>query len=273
MADSKKKNESNVKEPSISMKKEEPSISMEDVITIDENTELVKIFGLQRSGTNWLSFLIKENFNNVETLINTGGWKHGHYMVPWSLQKEAHVATIIKNPYSWLVSVYNYWGPKRKKNIGPDLRGVEFKDFVRNRYLGEKQRGIPFLIRAKNPVQQWNNMNIHWLSIRLANKRSCFVTYETIMANLSRSMEVIGKTLELEQKNKDKWVDNKKTFLPGDDSKINVSKETFNKAYYQNESWKSFYTPELIEFINGELDLDLMTQFGYTFLAPEELCH
>ena len=115
-------------------------------------TEPIKIYGLQRSGTNWLGFLIQENFKDVRVLVNEGGWKHGYYIIPWSLKKEVDIISIIKNPYSWLVSVYNYWGPDRKKNIGPNLKGVDFDTFVRNRYLGEQQKGIPFIMRAKNPV-------------------------------------------------------------------------------------------------------------------------
>ena len=251
------------------LKQSEPTIFVGDE---NHDVELVKIYGLQRSGTNWLTFLINENFQNVRVLVNEGGWKHGHYMIPWTMGKETHVVSLIKNPYSWLVSVYNYWGPNRKKNIGPDLRGVEFEDFVRNRYLAEKQRGIPFLLRAKNPIQHWNNMNIHWLSLRLSNKRSCFITYETLMENLGQSLTIVGQSLGIKPKYENKWVDNDKTFLPGDDNQWKTADEVCDREYYKNQGWKSHYTPELLEFVNSELDLDLMVQFGYMPMQPEELC-
>ncbi len=78
----------------------------------------IKIHGLQRSGTNYLAYLINQNFD-AKALVNAGGWKHGPYMAHWELGREVHVAVITKNPYAWLVSLYNYWGPKRAKNIGP----------------------------------------------------------------------------------------------------------------------------------------------------------
>lgn len=241
-------------------------------MNVENAVELVKIYGLQRSGTNWLTFLVNENFEDVTVLVNEGGWKHGYYMIPWVMGQETHVLSIIKNPYAWLVSVYNYWGPKREKNIGPDLRGVEFGDFIRNRYLGEKQQGIPFLFRAKNPVQHWNNMNIHWLSLRLSQKRSCFVTYETLVENIGQTLTIIGQSLGLKPKYDNKWIDNDKTFLPGNDKRWATTNDVFNREYIIGKEWKSYYTPELLEFVNSELDLDLMIQFGYVPMEPEELC-
>lgn len=251
--------------PDLKITPKEPTISIEE-----DSIEYVKIHGLQRSGTNWLAFLIKENFENVKVLINEGGWKHGPYMAPWILKREVHVASIIKNPYAWLVSVYNYWGPNKDKNIGPNLQGVEFSDFIRNRYIGEKQRGVPYLIRAKNPVQQWNNMNIHWLSLSLQNKHSCFVTYETLLDNVGNSLNAISKSLNLKPKYDNKWIDNQKEFLPGDKD-FKIGKNDFDKEYYSDQKWLNLFTPKLLEFVNNELDLDLMIQFGYKPIMPEDL--
>lgn len=245
--------------------KEEQTIAMKE-------PEFIKIYGLQRSGTNWLTFLLNENFRDVNVLVNEGGWKHGHYYAPWILKKEVHVVSIIKNPYSWLVSVYNYWGPKREKNIGPDLQGVEFSDFIRNRYIGEKQKGLPFLMRAKNPVQHWNNMNIHWLSLSLKQKKSCFVTYETLIESLAPSLEMLCQNLGLKKLHENQWINQEKTFVPSSKA-WKVGEKNFDIDYYRNQAWMSMYTPELIEFVNNEIDLDLMAQFGYMPLSPEEACH
>ena len=141
-----------------------------NVFELDPSTEYIKIHGLQRSGTNYVSHLINENFENTKVLVNTGGWKHGFYMAPWVLGKEVHVVVVVKNPYAWLVSVYDYW-TTRRLNVGPDLRGVPFTDFVRNRIYFEKQRDVPYLFRASNPVQHWNDMCFHWTSILFNENR------------------------------------------------------------------------------------------------------
>lgn len=236
---------------------------------MDPKTEYIKIFGLQRSGTNYLSHLINENFENTKAMVNVGGWKHGYYAVPWAVGKELHIAAITKSPYAWLVSMYNYWGPKRKKNIGPDMRGVSFDHFVRNKAIFEKQRDIPFLIRAENPVQHWNDMNFHWSSIRMNGKKLCFVTYEAVLQDSNAILEAISTNLEI--KRKDKVTNSDKRFVPAGEN-MQTSDEVFGqKDYYLKGGFLKEYTPELLEFVNDQIDLDLMVHFGYNVLTPEDI--
>lgn len=237
--------------------------------TLDPKIEYIKIFGLQRSGTNYLSYLINENFNDVHALVNLGGWKHGFYAVPWILGQEAHVLGIIKNPYAWLVSIYNYWGRDRVRNVGPDIRGVKFENFIKNRVIFEKQKDIPYVYRSANPIQHWNNMNFHWSSIRLNEKKLCIVKYETLLCNLETTVYDIKNALSLELKNESIITSDKK-FIPSGEQ-IKTNNESFDKEYYLNDSFLSYYTPELIEFVNKELDLDVMVHYKYNLVSPEEL--
>lgn len=237
--------------------------------TMDPKLEYVKIFGLQRSGTNYISHLLNENFESVKALINVGGWKHGYYSVPWIMGKELSILGVTKSPYAWLVSMYNYWGPNRKLNIGPDLRGVSFEHFVRNKVIFEKQRDIPFLIRSVNPVQHWNNMNFHWLSIRLNSKKLCFVTYEMILSELDNTLTGIETSLGLKKKKETKTTT--KTLLPSGEE-MKTSDENFEqREYYLKGGFMKYYTPELLEFVNGEIDLDLMVHFGYNMFSVKDL--
>lgn len=54
------------------------------------NKKFVKIYGLPRSGTNYLERILNENFSNINVLKNGNilGWKHGkvssHYPVDWT---------------------------------------------------------------------------------------------------------------------------------------------------------------------------------------------
>ena len=36
-----------------------------------------KIYGQMRTGTNYMSSLIKNNFSETNIFMNVGGWKHG----------------------------------------------------------------------------------------------------------------------------------------------------------------------------------------------------
>ncbi len=231
--------------------------------------EYVKIYGLQRSGTNFVSDIINKNFENTQVLVNYGGWKHGHYAAPWTLGQEVNVAVVAKNPYAWLVSIYNYWGPNRKKNIGPDLTGVPFDEFVRNRVYFEYQKSIPYLIRASNPVQHWNNMYFHWSSIRLGDKRICMIAYEAFLADPAYNIEILGKVLKLNPKAETLVSD--KVLEPAGEKPKEGSEFWKDKEYYLSQDYLKMYTPKLIEFVNDQLDIELMLQFGYDYVMPSQL--
>jgi hypothetical protein len=57
------------------------------------------IFGLQRSGTTFLEFLIKKNFE--AELKNEADWKHSLSKI----EKDHTIFNIYKNPYLWVESV------------------------------------------------------------------------------------------------------------------------------------------------------------------------
>jgi len=234
---------------------------------MDPNIEYIKIYGLQRSGTNYLSHLMNENFQNTKVLVNLGGWKHGFYSVPWSVGKEVHVLIIVKSPYSWLVSMYKYWGPNKKLNIGPDLSGVSFDDFVRNRVYFERQRDVPFLFRCSNPVDHWNNMNFHWASIRMNQKKLCVIPYESLLTDPDKSIQETGSALGLKMKSKFKNFDS--TFTPAGENMKPSDQKFTRKEFYLKGDYVDYFTPDLVEFVNKNLDMELMINFGYEYLAPE----
>jgi hypothetical protein len=224
-------------------------------ITLNPEVEYVKIHGLQRSGTNYLAYLINENFENTKALINAGGWKHGHYCAPWTLGQEVHVLTIVKNPYSWLWSAYNYW----------KTDGLAFNQFVRDKIIVEKQAGTPFLYRSENPVQHWNNMNFHWTSIKINEKKSLVVPYELLVVMPEQVIEGIGLELGLKKKHSNNFICPSNTMAPSEEEP-KVSDEGWKKReYYANNAFMSEYTADILQFVNSQLDWELMGVLGYTF--------
>tara|TARA_Y100000034_G_C6701135_1_gene309216 strand:- start:183 stop:692 length:510 start_codon:yes stop_codon:yes gene_type:complete len=165
--------------------------------------------------------------------------------------------------------MYNYWGPDKKLRIGPDLSGVSFEQFVKNRVIVERQRDVPFLFRASNPVQHWNNMNFHWTTIRLNAKKLCFVTYESLLRNTEKTLAEIGEALGIKLKAKE--IESPEvTFIPAGEN-IKPSEEKFVKRdYYTSAGYLDQFTPDLVEFVNEELDLDMMINFGYDLVMPQE---
>lgn len=234
-----------------------------DEHTLDPSIEYIKIHGLQRSGANYLTYLINENFENTKVLVNLGGWKHGHYMCPWATGKELHTLVVVKNPYSWLASIYDYWGPGRSLNIGPDLTGVPFDDFVRNRICLEPQKDIPYLLRASNPIQHWNNMNFHWTTIHLNEKSLFVITYEALLNNTEKCLDQISKSFSINRKTNVDNCDN--VVLPSGEDIHTGDKKWAKKKFYDDEKYFDLYDSQTIKFVNEQLDLDLMIGFGYEY--------
>lgn len=230
-----------------------------DQTKLEPEIEYVKIHGLQRSGTNYIAYLINENYENCRSLINVGGWKHGHYKIPLTLEHEVHVLTIVKNPYSWLVSMYNYW---KNKNIGQDLCGVPFKDFVKNRAIFERQKDVPYLFRAANPVQHWNNMNFHWCSILIDTKKLFILRYESLISNKEMCLNEISKLFSL--KRKDVIQDCTNSMIPADELP-KPSEQKWQKEFYDNRAYLDLYDQETFDFVNNQLDLDVMIAFRYEY--------
>lgn len=229
-----------------------------DRFTPDSSVEYVKIHGLQRTATNYMAHFVNQNFENTKALVNIAGWKHGHYCAPWVIGQEVHVISIVKNPYAWLVSLYNYW-KKKDQPVGPDLSNITFDEFVRNPAIFEQKAGTPFLLRASNPVQHWNDMNFHWTSIKINSKQLVVVPFEGLLGSPQGTTEHIARYLGVKQK---AFSNTNKVILPSDETPIE-SEEIFNRKHYANKLYMKEFAPELLKFVNKELDQELMTNLGY----------
>lgn len=226
-------------------------------IQLQDGIEYIKIHGLQRTCTNYLAELINNNFENTQCLINAAGWKHGHYCAPWILGREVHVAVASKNPYAWLASIYNYW---KTSSIGPDLTNVSFEQFVKRPVIFEESAGTPYLLRGINPVQYWNDMNFHWLSIRMNTKKILFIPHEALLENAEVIIGVLA----------DQWGVQRKPFYncqnicePGEEKPKVSDKIWTSKEDYLKKKYFGMYTPDLLKFVNNELDDVIMKHLGY----------
>ena len=239
----------------------------------EESPELIKIYGLQRSGTNYITHLLNTNFQNIKVLVNAGGWKHGTYNVPFCLGREVHCVCMVKNPYAWLRSVYEYWGPNRKKNIGPNLKDVSFEDFIKSRAIFEKQKGVPFLFRAENPIQYWNNMNYHYHSIVSQDKKICLLTYEALLSQFENVMLGLSNEFEIMPSSNNLTFSNcSNEFVPSGEE-VQVSNNPWDKLkYYTDKEYLKYYTPEMLGYVNSHLDIELKSKFEYEIeLKPKEM--
>ena len=96
-------------------------------------TYYFKIYGQKRTGTNYISTILLDNFLETKVFMNVGGWKHGKIIqipdeknlvntvdintknkinVPQTINlfkiNKVKFIVIIKNPYMWINSVCDH---------------------------------------------------------------------------------------------------------------------------------------------------------------------
>ena len=216
---------------------------------LEEGINYIKIHGLQRTGTNYITYLINHNFIKTTCLVNVGGWKHGHYCAPWTLGQEVNVLLVTKNPYSWLVSLYNYLKPS-----------LSFENFTKRPLVFGEQSGSPYFLRASNPIDHWNNMNFHWMSVQMNEKKFCVIPFESFIKNSKSTLENISKYFNIDIK-KD-IIDTSFKVQPSNESP-QITNDNFNSSFYTERKYMSFYTPEVLNFVNKHLDPFVLNQIGY----------
>lgn len=67
----------------------------------------IVVFGLQRSGTNFIETMLRENYKGLQ-VVNTDSrylWKHGSHFDLNKISKDAAHIVVIKSPYSWIESI------------------------------------------------------------------------------------------------------------------------------------------------------------------------
>jgi len=68
----------------------------------------ITVVGAFRSGTNYVQYLLERNFN-CAPVIDAHGWKHGLIRPPYrSDALSIPVVAVVKNPFAFLVSLFNY---------------------------------------------------------------------------------------------------------------------------------------------------------------------
>jgi len=197
----------------------------------DKKLPVIKQYGLQRSGTNVIKFLLMNHYH-VDVWTDRGGWKHGYYHAP---EQENDLLISIKNPYDWIVSIYNYSNAR-----------VPYLEYVKRRYAFEG-------LAAVNPIQHWNTMNRHWLTLTLKEKLKTFVVHRDLVVKPEETAQKIADLFGLERNEKPFYTPEKKV-----EPNAQEGNRPFDLDYYAKEGYRKVLTQETIDFIDSQLDHDLM---------------
>lgn len=238
----------------------------------------IKQFGLHRSGTNFLRVILQENYH-VSVLADEGGWKHGPYEVPERLGRELDCVICVKNPYAWLVSLHKYRHPEKD---------LPFADFVRSPIHVVGPDGPDRAIDKPNPVRLWVEMNEHWLSVKLQSHSQFVFPYEKVLAAPRESIQELVTTLKLERRvpiahqlkkmvgaavvEPEFFIPSRHlNHLPDQYKKRNLAHgSTFDPGQYTRQDFLKAFTPDLLDFVNGNLQPGLVTRLGYQMATASE---
>jgi len=211
----------------------------------------IKIFGLPRSCTNVTEVAIKANFK-TRILTNFPDWKHGkNTMEGRSLvDKERRINTddlvfvvCTKSPYSWFISITNFENrTKRKKHLS-------LEESIKGSFM--------FHYKDKNPIEMYNTMNSHWMTM-FDNPYAMQQVKAEDMANDQ------PKVLIRLQKNF-KLANRKKTISPIL-KRVNPSAKVGGREFVEKDPAK-LYNKELLKYINKRLDPEVMDLMGYDYLS------
>ena len=192
------------------------------------------------------------------TFAQNLGWKHSQVQVGRLLDlggaiRGVHFVTLIKNPYSWLLSLAKR-PYHRKPAAGNDDSDLESLLLTQWATVG-RDNGPP---AYRDAIDLWNSKVRSY--IELAERLpTTFLTYEDLVADPAAALKKIKADSADEWSGSDFQDLQQSTKEKGKDS-------SFYRRYYGEELWREQLNPRVIGLINERLDPALMALFGYRIL-------
>lgn len=244
----------------------------------------IKIYGERNTNTNYLSELIKLNLDAQElpgvvpyrieklqqilpcnelikdiyfkyTFKKNLGWKHSKVIDPKTLKRlpivspDLALITITKNPYSWLLSLYQRPYHQHYSNK------PSFVEFLSSPWKTVNRENCPAIL--SNPIILWNIKNKSYLPLETLNGIN--ITTEEILTNPEIIIKKISEKFSI-KKITDEFINYTNS------TKDNTKDFAYYKDYYTNERWRDKLPDEAIEIINNSIDKPLVKHFGYQLL-------
>jgi hypothetical protein len=186
----------------------------------------IKLFGLQRTGTNYFYWLINKNLNNVKIFQNEYGWKHGlpnTFTIENNILKEDIIYVFcVRNIISWIYGFRKYKG-------GNELIGL---------------------------IHKWNEYNSIALDF-INNNNGIYVKHEGLISNPKRVIKRVGNKFNLDIL--DDIIITSKVMDKGG----NITNKEFNSNFYFEKKYLDFFSEGEIKLIESVVDKDLLKKLKY----------
>jgi len=209
---------------------------------------VVKVYGLLRTGTNYMTKLMELNFDVFCLASTEEGWKHG----ACQYNEHFYYVFLVKNPYSWIVS-FREWEQIHNRSDASSL--TEFiTDTVTQCQLNDAWV-------LDNPVSAWSESLRSWSKYQDRNN-VIFVRYEDLLDSFDKQLGRIGnafgfKRLDDKFRNLETRADNWSTPKP---------RRNLSPDFYRNEEYMKLFSPGDLEIMRKYLDRELVESYGYSVL-------
>jgi len=193
-----------------------------------------KVYGIQRSGNNWLQWLLAANYR-VKIMGANFGWTHGPYSTDAELAGTLNLV-ISKHPVEWLPSMHRFHKVHR---------GLTLAKFI----------------RTADAIEKWNSLYAgHVANAEAFGAR--FIRYDDLLADPEGVLEatVAGDLARKDQ-----------PFRSADGQHMNTrmlpTSRKFDKNHYLKKVYLNHYTPELLEEVQARVDWKVASALGYERIA------
>lgn len=208
----------------------------------------VKVYGLLRTGTNYLTKLLEINFHAFPLQSVEYGWKHG----PCEYSRKIQFVFLTKNPYSWIRSFWEW------EKIHQRTQACSLEEFML------QEISHPELRRkwnAATPVDAWNVSLRSWLELENCDN-VVFLRYESLLGDFETQMQVIQDKLSLRARhstyhNLETRADNWETPKP---------RKELKTAYYRQGKFINDFSDAEIQILHDRIDPAIASKFGYEIL-------
>lgn len=216
-----------------------------------------KIYGQMRTGTNYISTILLNNFLDTNVFMNVGGWKHGKLIeYPNNIELVNKVVQITKN------------------NIDIDktidlftTNNVNFLVIVKNPYMWinsvsvykQKEITCEFIIEY---ISIWNEIYSNY-KYYIECGKAYLVKYEELLEKPYETLDKIKNKFNLTQKNLEYILENNVLHANNDSNIGKIKKVIFDKNKYINPIISDYLSNDIIRNINENIDVSLMKFYDY----------
>ena len=186
-------------------------------------TKKVKVYGIQRSGNNWLFWMLAANY-----AIKLLGNKYGHTHSCFNPNSGAEANLIIsKHPVEWLPSMYRY----------------------ENSTINKAQ----YLLT----INKWNTLYASYLSDTMSLSNVDFIAYDNLLADPEKVLTPIAERYGLERK-----TDEFRVAKGHMGKQMNETERSFDPQHYLKKDYLAWYEDAHLEIAQKLVDWDVAAKVG-----------